>query len=83
MGAVLIASAGKATATVNSSNGCQGSGVFRSTGLAVDAEAIGDDVPADEAASAEHENVIGHGSSSLNRSPAAFAGIVPRRAFSD
>ncbi|MGZ4671080.1 MAG: hypothetical protein ACXV5U_02030 [Ilumatobacteraceae bacterium] len=42
MGVVLIASAGKATATVNSSNGCQGSGVFRSTGLAVDAEAIGD-----------------------------------------
>jgi hypothetical protein len=44
MGLVIVASAGKAAAHVESDNGCQGSGTFREKGLAVDAEAIGDEV---------------------------------------
>jgi hypothetical protein len=44
MGLVLVASGGKAAAHLESTNGCQGSGVFRENGLSVDAEAIGDEV---------------------------------------
>lgn len=44
MGFVVVASAGNATAHVESTNGCHGSGTFRDEGLFVDAEAVGDDV---------------------------------------
>lgn len=44
VGIVLVASGGKAAAHLESTNGCQGAGVFRETGLSVDAEAIGDEV---------------------------------------
>jgi hypothetical protein len=41
---VIVASAGKASAHLESDNGCQGSGTFREDGLTVDAESIGDEV---------------------------------------
>ncbi|HEX2782811.1 MAG TPA: hypothetical protein VHN36_04445 [Ilumatobacteraceae bacterium] len=43
-GVVLVASAGKAAAHVETDNGCKGSGTFREKGLFVDAEQIGDQV---------------------------------------
>lgn len=43
-GLVLVASAGKASAHLESDNGCQASGIFRGDGLTVDAESIGDEV---------------------------------------
>jgi hypothetical protein len=44
VGIVVVASGGKAAAHLESTNGCQGSGIFRESGLNVDAEAIGDEV---------------------------------------
>jgi hypothetical protein len=44
IGVVLVASAGNASAHLETTNGCSGSGTFRDAGLSVDAEAIGDDV---------------------------------------
>jgi hypothetical protein len=44
MGLVLVASAGKAAAHLETTDGCQASGLFRDNGLTVDAEGIGDDV---------------------------------------
>ena len=44
MGIVLVASGGKAAAHLESTNGCQGSGTFRESGLNVDAKGIGDQV---------------------------------------
>jgi hypothetical protein len=43
-GLVLVASAGRAAAHLESTNGCQGSGTFQENGLTVDPEAIGDEV---------------------------------------
>lgn len=40
----LFAMSGRASAQLESNNGCQGSGTFQDTGVTVDAEAIGDDV---------------------------------------
>lgn len=44
VGVVLVASAGKAAAQLESTNGCSGSGTFREGGFSVDAEQVGDDV---------------------------------------
>jgi hypothetical protein len=44
VGAVIVASGGKAAAHLESTNGCQASGIFRESGLNVDAESIGDEV---------------------------------------
>ena len=41
-GLVLLVSTGKAAAHLETDNGCQGSGIFRDGGFAVDAEDIGD-----------------------------------------
>lgn len=44
MGVILVASAGKTTAHVDSTNGCNGAGRWRDSGLEVDAASIGDEV---------------------------------------
>jgi hypothetical protein len=44
MGVVVVASAGRAAAHVDTTDGCKGSGTFRQSGLAVDAADIGDQV---------------------------------------